>query len=233
MFEPFALPRHLGLKISHFVIKTFFKHDSIFAERYTQVSNSYFILQTLSARWQRNQKMRVNFIHLLCICTFLHGLPLLEAQPTTMEEDDTCSSLQTVLMREEILLLKEQFAAISHQLGDSLIVQKEMLKNINNSHDSIQKLDGSLKDLRKSLNNLAISLMNPLACFEKPVPINFPYCQERWLIIQRRMDGSVDFYRGWRQLPTGIWQSFRRVLDWVGNDAQPHAEQNLQTTHSS
>ena len=329
------------------MITTIFKCDSIFAERHIQVQNplnSCFIFQTLSARWQRNQKMRVNFIHLLCVCTFLHGPPLLEAQPTTIEEEDTCSSLQTMLFKEEILLLKEQFAAISHQLGDSLIVQKEMLKhihelsharndsgqrlndslmvqkemlkhidrlsndshdnarklndslmvqkemlknidrlsndshdnarksndslmvqkemlknmdrlsndshdnarklndslmvqkemlknidrlsndshdnarksndslivqkemlkNIHDSHDSIQKLNGSLRDLRKSLGNLPISLINPLACFVKPVPIDIPYCTAGWLIIQRRMDGSVDFYRGWSDYRQGF-----------------------------
>ena len=82
----------------------------------------------------------------------------MEAQPTTLEEEDTCSSLQTMLLREEILLLKEQFAAMSHQLNDSIMVQKEMLKNIDklshNSHDNAQNLNDSLMVQKRMLKNI-------------------------------------------------------------------------------
>ena len=210
------------------MIKTIFKRDSIFAERFTQVANpfySYFIFQTLSALWQRNQKMRVNFIHLLCICTFLHGLPLLEAQPTTMEEEDTCSSLQTILLREEVLLLKEQFAAMSHNLDDSLVVQKNMLETIqelsHDSHESAHKFNSSLRDLQKLMGRHFISHIDPLTCFDdKSVSYYIPYCREGWLVIQRRMDGSVYFYRGWSDYRQGFGNPSGEF--WIG----------LETMHS-
>ena len=145
--------------------------------------------------------MHANFIYFLCICTFLHGSPMLEAQPTTLENEDSCPScsLQVILLREEILLLKEQFAAISNQLNGSLEAQR---------------------DLRKLVASHHILHIDPLVCFEKPAPIGIPYCQAGWLVIQRRMDGSVDFYRGWSDYRQGFGNSSGEF--WIG----------LETMHS-
>ena len=112
--------------------------------------------------------------------------------------------------------MKEQFASIGQQL--------KMLKNIqelsHHNHDSIHKLNGNLTNLWKLLEGHYFSHIDPLACFVKPVPIHIPYCTEGWLIIQRRMDGSVDFYRGWRDYR----QSFGNPSGefWIG----------LETMHS-
>ena len=174
-------------------------------ERHIQVSNQLnlcFTFQILSVHWQRNQlKMRANFIHFLCICTFLHGPPLLEAQSIKLEEEEESSSLQTTLMEEELLFLAEQFAAISHQFSDHLIFLNTLFKKI-----------------RKSFASHYISHIDVLACFEKPVP----HCTEGagWLIIQRRMDGSVDFYRGWSDYRQGFGDPSGEF--WIG----------LETIHS-
>ena len=302
-----------------------------------QVSNKFnlcFIFQILSTRWQTNQfKMRVNFVRFLCICNFLYGPPLLEAQPTTWEEEDTCSSLQTVLLREEILLLKEQFAAslvvqkemlrnidklshnsyenaqkmndslmvqkemlrnidvlshdshdnaqklndslvvqkkmfknigelshdnhdnaqklndshmvqqemlkniqeLSHdnhdnaqKLNESLIIQKEMLKNIdelyNDSHDNAQTLNGCLRDLKMLMRKHFISHIDALPCFDKSVSHDIPYCTAGWLIIQRRMDGSVNFYRGWSDYRQGFGNPSGEF--WIGLETMHSLMQN-------
>ena len=172
--------------------------------------------------------MPSNFIHLLCICTFLHGPPLLEAQPTTMEEEDTCSPLQTILLREKILLLEQQFTAMSHQLIDSLLIQKRMLKNLqelsDDSHESTKQLNGSLRHLQKLMGRHFFSHIDPLACFDKSVPIDIPYCRAGWLVIQRRMDGSVDFYRGWSNYRQGFGNSSGEF--WIGLETMHSLTQN-------
>ena len=153
----------------------------------------------------QSSKMHANLTYFLCICTFLRGTPLLEAQPTTLENEDSCPScsLQVILLREENILLKEQFAVMSQQLNDSLMVQKKLLENI-----------------QKLLGRHFISHIDPLACFDKSVPHNSPYCRAGWLIIQRRMDGSVDFYRGWSDYRQGFGDSSSEF--WIG----------LETMHS-
>ena len=175
--------------------------------RHIQVSNQLnlcFTFQILSVHWQRNQlKMRANFIHFLCICTFLHGPPLLEAQSIKLEEEEESSSLQTTLMEEELLLLTEKFAAISQTFSDHLIFLNKLFKKI-----------------RKSFASHHILHIDVFACFEKPAPTDIPYCTEGWLIIQRRMDGSVDFYRGWSDYRQGFGNPSGEF--WIG----------LETMHS-
>ena len=121
----------------------------------------------------------------------------MEAQSTTLEEES--SSVQTISMREDILLLKEQLVNKSRQLSDSRMV-----------------LNRLFKDIHKLLGRHYISYIDPLACFTKPVPIDIPYCQAGWLVIQRRMDGSVDFYRGWSDYHQGFGNPSGEF--WIGLD---------------
>ena len=91
------------------------------------------------------------------------------------------------------------------------------------SHDSqysIQKQNSSVMNLWKLLEGHYVSQIDPLAFFVKPVPFYIPYCTAGWLVIQRRMDGSVDFYRGWSDYRQGFGDPSGEF--WIG----------LETMHS-
>ena len=104
--------------------------------------------------------------------------------------------------------MKEQLAATSQQLNEILTVQKQILNFMNKSFG----------DSHPVLN------INPHVCFETPAKSGIPYCAEGWLVIQRRVNGAVDFYRGWKDYRQGF--GYPAGEFWIGLEVMHNLTKN-------
>ena len=155
--------------------------------------------------------MHAHVILFLCIYTFLQPFPFVKSHSTTSECDNVTTPHQhpqIVLLKKEVLLMKGQLEVASQQLKDILTVQKPML-------EYMQKW---FEDSYPILN------INPHVCFETSAKSGIPYCAEGWLVIQRRVNGAVDFYRGWKDYRQGF--GYPAGEFWIGLEVMHNLTKN-------